>query len=106
MTSRAFHEAMLMPPNRHKRAIIPDSLFPNIKKKQLTQDMTLDPAGGGGKEGEGEATFQSMVNHCEGINTARYVFLPSILKRPILSINSADTMLPGNTAKVPRKLTK
>ena len=33
-----------MPPNRHKRAIIPDSLLPNIRKKQLTQDMTLDPA--------------------------------------------------------------
>lgn len=46
ITSRAFQEAMLMPPNRHKRAIIPDSLFPNIKKKQLMQDMTLDPAGG------------------------------------------------------------
>ncbi|KAA8585795.1 hypothetical protein FQN60_007364 [Etheostoma spectabile] len=42
--SRAFHEAMLIPPNRHKRAIIPDSLLPNIRKKQLTQDMTLDPA--------------------------------------------------------------
>lgn len=60
MTSRAFHEAMLMPPNRHKRAIIPDSLFPNIRKKQLTQDMTLDPAGGGRRVGGGggEATFQ------------------------------------------------
>ncbi|TNN72320.1 hypothetical protein EYF80_017472 [Liparis tanakae] len=44
ITSRAFHEAMLMPPNRHKRAIIPDSLLPNIRKKQLTQEMTLDPA--------------------------------------------------------------
>lgn len=32
--------------------------------------------------------------------------LPSILSRPILSMSSADTMLPGNTANVPRKLTK
>lgn len=40
---------MLMPPNRHRRAIIPDSLLPNIRKKQLTQDMTLDPAAGGSK---------------------------------------------------------
>lgn len=32
--------------------------------------------------------------------------IPNILKRPILSMSSADTMLPGNTAKVPRKLTK
>lgn len=44
ITSRAFHEAMLIPPNRHKRAIIPDSLLPNIRKKQLTQEMTLEPA--------------------------------------------------------------
>lgn len=44
ITSRAFHEAMLMPPNRHKRAIIPDSLLPNMRKKQLTHDMTLEPA--------------------------------------------------------------
>lgn len=48
ITSRAFHEAMLIPPNRHKRAIIPDSLLPNIRKKQLTQEMTLEPAAGGG----------------------------------------------------------
>ena len=32
--------------------------------------------------------------------------LPSIVKRPILSIRRADTMFPGNTANVPRKLTK
>lgn len=44
ITSRAFHEAMLIPPNRHKRAIIPDSLLPNIRKKQLMQEMTLEPA--------------------------------------------------------------
>ncbi|KAG7235564.1 hypothetical protein INR49_002488 [Caranx melampygus] len=44
ITSRAFHEAMLMPPKRHKRAINPDSLLPNMRKKQLTHDMTLEPA--------------------------------------------------------------
>lgn len=32
--------------------------------------------------------------------------IPSIVKRPILSIRRADTMFPGNTANVPRKLTK
>lgn len=32
--------------------------------------------------------------------------IPSIVKRPILSIRRADTMFPGNTASVPRKLTK
>lgn len=49
ITSRAFHEAMLIPPNRHRRAIIPDSLLPNIRKKQLMQEMTLEPAAGEGK---------------------------------------------------------
>lgn len=55
MTSRAFHEAMLIPPNRHKRAIIPDSLLPNIRKKQLTQEMTLEPAAERLEGGEGGA---------------------------------------------------
>lgn len=73
-TSRAFHDAMLMPPNRQSKAIIADSLFPNDRKKQLTQEITLEPA--------------------------------SILRRPILSISKADTMFPGRTASVPRKLTK
>lgn len=102
MTSRAFHEAMLMPPNRHRRAIIPDSLFPNIKKKQLTQEMTLDPAGGGG----GGQRYSQWTITAKELWPLVNIFLPSILKRPILSINRADTMLPGNTAKVPRKLTK
>lgn len=43
-TSRAFHDAMLMPPNRQSKAIIADSLFPNDRKKQLTQEITLEPA--------------------------------------------------------------
>lgn len=45
-TSRAFHEAMLIPPNRQSRAIMADSLFPKDRKKQLTQEITLEPAAG------------------------------------------------------------
>lgn len=45
-TSREFHDAMLIPPNRQSRAIMADSLFPNDRKKQLTQEITLEPAAG------------------------------------------------------------
>lgn len=45
-TSSAFQEAMLTPPKRQSRAIMADSLFPKDRKKQLMQDMTLEPAGG------------------------------------------------------------
>lgn len=45
-TSSAFQEAMLTPPKRQSSAIMADSLFPKDRKKQLTQDMTLEPAGG------------------------------------------------------------
>lgn len=34
-----------MPPNRQSRAIMADSLLPNDRKKQLTQEITLEPAG-------------------------------------------------------------
>lgn len=46
-TSRAFQEAMLTPPKRQSSAIIADSLLPKERKKQLTQDITLEPAAGG-----------------------------------------------------------
>lgn len=45
-TFRALHDAMLIPPNRQSRAIMADSLFPNDRKKQLTQEITLEPAAG------------------------------------------------------------
>lgn len=35
---------MLIPPNRQSRAIIADSLLPKERKKQLMQDITLEPA--------------------------------------------------------------
>lgn len=37
---------MLIPPNRHSRAIMADSLLPKDRKKQLMQEITLEPAGG------------------------------------------------------------
>lgn len=40
---------MLIPPNRHSRAIMADSLLPKDRKKQLMQEITLEPAGGGEK---------------------------------------------------------
>lgn len=46
---------MLIPPNRHSRAIMADSLLPKDRKKQLTQEMTLEPAGGGKKRGRKRA---------------------------------------------------
>lgn len=36
---------MLTPPKRQSRAIMADSLFPKDRKKQDTQDNTLEPAG-------------------------------------------------------------
>lgn len=36
---------MLTPPKRQSKAIMADSLFPKDRKKQETQDMTLEPAG-------------------------------------------------------------
>ena len=36
---------MLTPPKRQSRAIMADSLFPKDRKKQETQDITLEPAG-------------------------------------------------------------
>lgn len=44
---------MLIPPNRHSSAIMADSLLPKDRKKQLMQEITLEPAGGGA---EGEKT--------------------------------------------------
>lgn len=38
---------MLTPPKRQSRAIMADSLFPKDRKKQETQDITLEPAGAG-----------------------------------------------------------
>ena len=55
-TSRAFQEAMLTPPKRQSSAIMADSLFPKDRKKQLTQDITLEPAARGQSvRGETEA---------------------------------------------------
>lgn len=59
-TSRAFQEAMLIPPKRQRSAIMADSLLPKDRKKQLTHDITLEPAaergegrrGGGGERGK------------------------------------------------------
>lgn len=42
---------MLTPPKRQSRAIIADSLFPKDRKKQETQDITLEPAGTGRESG-------------------------------------------------------
>lgn len=53
-TSREFQEAMPMPPNKQSRAIMADSLLPKDRKKQLTQEMTLEPAGGAGRTGKWE----------------------------------------------------
>lgn len=43
---------MLTPPKRQSRAIMADSLFPKDRKKQETQDITLEPAGGERREHE------------------------------------------------------
>lgn len=52
------------------------------------------------------AAAGSCMNFYTRFPGPRVLLLPSILRRPILSMSSAETMLPGNTAKVPRKLTK
>ena len=41
-----------MPPNRQSRAIMADSLLPKDRKKQLMQDITLEPAVNRGRERE------------------------------------------------------
>lgn len=38
-----------MPPNRQSRAIMADSLLPKDRKKQLMQEITLEPAGERGR---------------------------------------------------------
>lgn len=53
-TSRELQEAILMPPKRQSSAIMADSLLPNDRKKQLIQEITLEPAAEGkGREEEG-----------------------------------------------------
>lgn len=49
---------MLIPPNRQSSAIMADSLLPKERKKQLTQEITLEPAGGGEMKGKWEEKRQ------------------------------------------------
>lgn len=51
---------MLTPPKRQSRAIMADSLFPKDKKKQETQDITLEPAGAG--KGESSMSLATVIN--------------------------------------------
>lgn len=51
-----------MPPNRQSRAIMADSLLPKDRKKQLMQEITLEPAG----DRQGEEEEQSDARGKEG----------------------------------------
>lgn len=46
-----------------------------------------------------------MSEQVSKVQRKSYV-IPNMLRRPILSIRRAETMFPGSTASVPRKLTK
>lgn len=48
---------MLTPPKRQSRAIMADSLFPKDRKKQETQDITLEPAGA--RKGESDMSLSA-----------------------------------------------
>ena len=50
---------MLTPPKRQSRAIMADSLFPKDRKKQETQDITLEPA----RAREGESSMSLATAH-------------------------------------------
>lgn len=53
---------MLIPPNRHSRAIMADSLLPKDRKKQLMQEITLEPAGGGEKTDMKKSLSKAVEN--------------------------------------------
>lgn len=54
---------MLIPPNRHSRAIMADSLLPKERKKQLMQEITLEPAGGGEKTHMKKSLSKAVGKH-------------------------------------------
>lgn len=62
---------MLTPPKRQSRAIMADSLFPKDRKKQETQDITLEPAGTRRESNETQpwpssppASLATTLGHC------------------------------------------
>lgn len=54
---------MLTPPKRQSRAIMADSLFPKDRKKQETQDITLEPAGGRKEESGMSRATEEAIRH-------------------------------------------
>lgn len=86
--------------------IIMDSLVPNHKKKQLMPERIMEPPDGC-TEGRaaGNEPIQFLRHHAKFLFDA-FRFLPNMDRRPILSMRRADTMLPGSTARVPKKLMK
>lgn len=103
-----FHAATLTPQNRHCRAMIADWLKLRNRKTVQPAEMSMEPPEeitGSVRRPAAEpaAEPEPAADPAQSVNLRES---PMIFTLPIFSMNRAEMMLPGNTARLPRKLTR